>query len=177
MSAQTIPLHLLKAQLELQLHLSRLLQESGQQWLEHAARNGPERIAETGSEIEGVQQTSSWQELATLPAQAFWRHAHLRMGHAQALAQTAMASQMTLAQGVQQAVHDWQQQVAATLSGGAQGAADTAVPWSDLLARWTSAVQSMAQSVTPSVTPPDHAAQQPIAAAAAETARDAAAHG
>ena len=84
---------------------------------------------------------------------------------------------MTLAQGVQQAVHDWQQQVAATLSGGAQGAADTAVPWSDLLARWTSAVQSMAQSVTPSVTPPDHAAQQPIAAAAAETARDAAAHG
>ena len=64
MSAQTIPLHLLKAQLELQLHLSRLLQESGQQWLEHAARNGPERIAETGSEIEGVQQTSSWQELA-----------------------------------------------------------------------------------------------------------------
>ena len=124
-----------------------------------------------------MQQTSSWQELATLPAQAFWRHAHLRMGHAQALAQTAMASQMTLAQGVQQAVHDWQQQVAATLSGGAQGAADTAVPWSDLLARWTSAVQSMAQSVTPSVTPPDHAAQQPIAAAAAETAGDAAAHG
>ncbi len=77
MSAQTIPLHLLKAQLELQLHLSRLLQESGQQWLEHAARNGPERIAETGSEIEGVQQTSSWQELATRPAQAFWRHAPL----------------------------------------------------------------------------------------------------
>lgn len=169
MSAQTIPLHLLKAQLELQLHLGRLLQESGQQWLEHAARNGPERIAETGSEIEGVQQTSSWQELATLPTQAFWRHAHLRMGHAQALAQTAMASQMTLAQGVQQAVHDWQQQVAATLGNGTQGVADTAVPWSDLLARWTSAVQSVAQ--------PAHAAQQPIAAAAAETARDTTAQG
>jgi hypothetical protein len=104
MSAQTIPLHLLKAQLELQLHLGRLLQESGQQWLDHAARTGPERIAETGNEIEGVQQTSNWQELATLPAQAFWRHAHLRMGHAQALVQTAVASQMTLAQGMQQAV-------------------------------------------------------------------------
>lgn len=168
MSAQTIPLHLLKAQLELQLHLGRLLQESGQQWLDHAARTGPERIAETGSEIEGVQQTSNWQELATLPAQAFWRHAQLRMGHAQALVQTAVASQISLAQGVQQAVQDWQQQVAGAL-GSAQGAADPTVPWSDLLARWTSAVQSVAQ--------PAHAAQQPIAAAAAETARDTTAQG
>lgn len=159
MSAQTIPLHLLKAQLELQLHLGRLLQESGQQWLEQAARSGPERIAETGSEIEGVQQTSSWQELATLPAQAFWRHAHLRMGHAQALVQTAVASQMALTQGVQQAVRDWQQQVAATL-GDAKGAADTAVPWSDLLARWTSAVQSVAV--------PGHAAKAPVQDAASK---------
>jgi uncharacterized membrane protein YeiB len=155
MSAQTIPLHLLKAQLELQLHLGRLLQESGQQWLDHAARTGPERIAETGNEIEGVQQTSNWQELATLPAQAFWRHAHLRMGHAQALVQTAVASQMTLAQGMQQAVRDWQQQVAATL-GGAQGAADTAVPWSDLLARWTSAVQSVGLPANTEQAPAHH---------------------
>ncbi len=164
MSAQTIPLHLLKAQLELQLHLGRLLQESGQQWLEHAARSGPERIAETGSEIEGVQQTSNWQELATLPAQAFWRQTHLRMGHAQALAQTAVASQMALAQGVQQAVQDWQRQVAGAL-GGTQGAADTTVPWSDLLARWTAAAQSMVL--------PGQAAQAP-AQAAEKDGRDAA---
>lgn len=143
MSAQTIPLHLLKAQIELQLHLGKLLQESGQQWLEHAARSGPERIAETGNEIAGLHKTSNWQELATLPAQAFWRHAHLRMGHAQALAQTAMASQMALMQGVQQAVQDWQQQVAGVL-GSAQGGTHTSVPWSDLLARWTSAVQTAA---------------------------------
>lgn len=71
------------------------------------------------------------------------------MGHAQALVQTAVASQMALTQGVQQAVRDWQQQVAATL-GDAKGAADTAVPWSDLLARWTSAVQSVA---TPAMQP------------------------
>lgn len=149
MSAQTIPLHLLKAQLELQLHLSRLLQESGQQWLEHAARSGPERIAATGNEIDGLHQTHNWQELATLPAQSFWRQSQLRMGHAQALVQTAVASQLTLAQGVQQAVQDWQQQVAGVL-GNTPGATDTSVPWSDLLARWTSAVQS--------VTVPGHAA-------------------
>lgn len=143
MSAQTIPLHLLKAQLELQLNLGRLLQESGQQWLEHAARSGPERIAATGNEIDGVHQSRNWQELATLPAQSFWRQSQLRMGHAQALVQTAMASQLTLAQGIQQAVQDWQQQVAGAL-GNTPGAADTSVPWSDLLARWTSAVQAVA---------------------------------
>lgn len=142
MSAQTIPLHLLKAQLELQLHLSRLLQESGQQWLEHAARSGPERIAATGNEIDGLHQTSNWQDLATLPAQSFWRQSQLRMGHAQALVQTAVTSQLTLAQGIQQAVQDWQQQVAGAL-GSTPGATDTSVPWSDLLARWTSAVQSV----------------------------------
>ena len=142
MSAQTIPLHLLKAQLELQLNLSRLLQESGQQWLEHAARSGPERIAATGNEIDGLHQTSNWQDLATLPAQSFWRQSQLRMGHAQALVQTAVASQLTLAQGIQQAVQDWQQQVAGAL-GSTPAATDTSVPWSDLLARWTSAVQSV----------------------------------
>ncbi|MDR0225982.1 MAG: hypothetical protein LBI66_06140 [Burkholderiaceae bacterium] len=161
MSAQTIPLHLLKALLELQLHLGRLLQESGQQWLEHAARTGPERIAETGSEIEGLQQSGSWQELATLPAQAFWRHAHLRMGHAQALVQTAVASQMALTQGMQQAVQDWQRQVAGVL-GGEQGVADPTVPWSDLLARWTSAVQAVASPghAHPAETAPAQASAQ-----------------
>lgn len=143
MSAQTIPLHLLKAQLELQMNLSRLMQESGQQWLEHAARSGPERIAATGNEIDGLHQTSNWQELATLPAQSFWRLTQLRMGHAQALAQTAMASQLTLVQGVQHAVQDWQHQVTGAL-GNVPGATDTTVPWSDLLARWTSAVQAVA---------------------------------
>ncbi|MEI2744448.1 MAG: phasin family protein [Ottowia sp.] len=73
MSNETIPLNLFKANLELQLRLQRLMQENGQQWLENATRAGSESIAESGAEIESLLKAQNWQELATLPAQAFWR--------------------------------------------------------------------------------------------------------
>ena len=46
MSNETIPLNLFKANLELQLRLQRLVQETGQQWLENATRAGKDGIAE-----------------------------------------------------------------------------------------------------------------------------------
>ena len=73
MSNETIPLNLFKANLELQLRLQRLMQENGQQWLENATRAGKDGIAESGTEIESLLKAQNWQELATLPAQAFWR--------------------------------------------------------------------------------------------------------
>ena len=84
MSNETIPLNLFKANLELQLRLQRLVQENGQQWLENATRAGKDGIAESGAEIESLLKAQNWQELATLPAQAFWRQFQYHVGGAQA---------------------------------------------------------------------------------------------
>lgn len=84
MSNETIPLNLFKANVELQLRLQRLMQENGQQWLENATRAGSESIAESGAEIESLLKAQNWQELATLPAQAFWRQFQHHVGGAQA---------------------------------------------------------------------------------------------
>ncbi len=106
MSNETIPLNLFKANLELQLRLQRLMQENGQQWLENATRAGSENIAESGTEIESLLKAQNWQELATLPAQAFWRQFQHQMGGAQALTQVAIKNQTTFTQGLQQAIQD-----------------------------------------------------------------------
>lgn len=142
MSAQTLPLDLFKAQLELQLQLNRLLQESGQQWLEHAARTAPEDVAGTGAEIESLHQSDSWQELATLPAQAFWRQAHLHMGHTQALAQSTVATQMAFAQGLQQALQSWQSRVAETVGGASASGAQGLPAMQKLFTLWASTLRS-----------------------------------
>jgi len=101
MSNETIPLNLFKANLELQLRLQRLVQENGQQWLENATRAGKDGIAESGAEIESLLKAQNWQELATLPAQAFWRQFQYHVGGAQALTQVAIKNQTTFTQGLQ----------------------------------------------------------------------------
>ena len=46
---------------------------------------GKDGIAESGAEIESLLKAQNWQELATLPAQAFWRQFQHHVGGAQAL--------------------------------------------------------------------------------------------
>jgi hypothetical protein len=86
------------------------MQENGQQWLENATRAGSENIAESGTEIESLLKAQNWQELATLPAQAFWRQFQHHVGGAQAL-QVAIKNQTTFTQGLQKAIQDWQKSV------------------------------------------------------------------
>ena len=131
MSNETIPLNLFKANLELQLRLQRLMQENGQQWLENATRAGSENIAESGTEIESLLKAQNWQELATLPAQAFWRQFQYHVGGAQALTQVAIKNQTTFTQGLQQAIQDWQKSVTQAV-----GQADAILPFQDIFKQW-----------------------------------------
>src|SRR5690606_24985820 len=115
MSNETTPFSLFKAHLELQLRLQRLMQENGQQWLESATRAGSERITESSAEIESLLKAKNWQELATLPAQAFWRQSQHYVGGAQALTHVAIQNRTAFTQGLQQAIHDWQESVTQTV--------------------------------------------------------------
>lgn len=73
MSIEALPLNLYKANTELQLRLTRLLQESGHRWLEATQQASSENISETTAEIEGLLRSANWQSLTTLPAESFWR--------------------------------------------------------------------------------------------------------
>ncbi len=132
MSNETIPVDLIRANLELQLRLQRLMQENAAQWLQHATHTGRESIAESGAEIESLLTARNWQELATLPAQAFRRRYQQQVGGAQVLTQLAIKNQTSFAQGLQQAIQDWQKSVTQAVA----GQAETASPVQDVFRQW-----------------------------------------
>jgi len=68
-----LPIHLYKANAELQLQITRLLQESSHHWLEVMQQLSAGGVLETTSRIQGLQQAADWQALATLPSEVFWR--------------------------------------------------------------------------------------------------------
>lgn len=63
-----LPIHLYKANAELQLQITRLLQESSHHWLEAMQQLSAGGVLETTSRIQGLQQAADWQALATLPS-------------------------------------------------------------------------------------------------------------
>jgi hypothetical protein len=133
MNTETVSLNLLKATLELQLRVHRLVQESGQQWLENATHAGNEGIAEASAEIEGLLDAETWQELATLPVQAFWRQLQLRVGDTRALTQVIVNNQMAFIQGLQQAIQHWQKSASEAVG------QDALLPLPDTLKQWGAA--------------------------------------
>ncbi len=133
MSIDTIPLQLHKANLELQLQITRLTQEGGQRWLEVAAKAGSEGIAEAKAEIEGVKQAGNWQSLATLPGESFWRMLQHRVGDSQDLTQAAIKNQAAFASGLQEAIESWQKSV-----GEVFGSTGSTQPVKDLFKQWAS---------------------------------------
>jgi hypothetical protein len=62
-----LPIQLYKANAELQLQITRLLQESGHHWLEAMQQLSAGGVLETTSRIQNLQQAADWQALATLP--------------------------------------------------------------------------------------------------------------
>ncbi|THF63747.1 hypothetical protein E6C76_14260 [Pseudothauera nasutitermitis] len=140
MSTNT-PLDLFKANLELQLRVTRLLRESGQRWLEAASRTGTEDLAEAEAEIEDLLKTDNWQTLATLPTQVFWRQFQQRAEDSQSASRFAADNQQAFAEGLQHAVEDWQKSVTAVFGGGAQ-------PFQDLFKQWGAAWAAPQQGKT-----------------------------
>ncbi len=114
MSVENLPLGLYKANAQLQLGITRLLQESGHCWLEAARQFSADGIEETTTQIENTLRAADWQTLVTLPSEVFWRLLQGQLGESRALAQTAVQSQSAFTSGLQQALVSWQQAVAET---------------------------------------------------------------
>lgn len=131
MSFETIPLSSYKANVELQLRLSRLLQESGHRWLDSVQQSSSESIAETTAQIEGLLRSENWQALATLPAETFWRLFQSRMSDAQTLNQIAVQNQAAFTTGLQQALESWQSAATQTLS-----TSGSTLPLQDIFKQW-----------------------------------------
>ena len=126
-----LPIHLYKANAELQLQITRLLQESSHHWLEVMQQLSAGSVLETTSRIQGLQQAADWQALATLPSEVFWRLCQGRMGDAQAVGQAAVKSQTVFADGLRQSLSAWQESVSEAF-----GASGDAATFTQLCQRW-----------------------------------------
>ena len=72
MSMETLPLDLYKANVELQLRITRLLQEGGHRWLESVQKSNLRSMEQTTAEIEGLLQTGNWQPETPKLATGTW---------------------------------------------------------------------------------------------------------
>ena len=127
-----LPIQLYKANAELQLQITRLLQESGHHWLEAMQQLSADGVLETTSRIQNLQQAADWQTLATLPSEVFWRLCQGRMGDPQAVGQAAVKSQTAFANGLREALTAWQASVA-----GAFGTSEETVSFAQFCQQWT----------------------------------------
>lgn len=134
MNVESIPLALYKANIELQLRISRLLQENGHRWLESVQQSNAEGITETTAEIEALLRSANWQALAMLPIDTFWRQFQGRVGDTRQMNQLATENQAAFVAGVQQALESWQKEVAEAMQAGG-----SPQQLQDMLAQWNAA--------------------------------------
>lgn len=127
-----LPIQLYKANAELQLEITRLLQESGHHWLEAMQQLSAGGVRETASRIQNLQRAADWQALATLPSEVFWRLCQGRLGDTQAVGQAAVKSQAAFANGLCEALTAWQASVA-----GAFGTSGETVSFAQVCQQWT----------------------------------------
>ena len=127
-----LPIHLYKANAELQLQITRLLQESSHHWLEVMQQLSAGGVLETTSRIQGLQQAADWQALATLPSEVFWRLCQGRMGDTQAVGRAAAKSQAAFADGLREALTTWQASVSEVF-----GASGGTASFAQFFQQWT----------------------------------------
>lgn len=131
MSMETLPLDLYKANVELQLRITRLLQEGGHRWLESVQKSSMRSMEQTTAEIEGLLKTGNWQSLATLPADTFWRLFQHGANDSQTINQLAIQNQAEFTTGLQAALEAWQKSVIGVASN-----TSAAVPIMDIFKQW-----------------------------------------
>ncbi len=131
MSMETLPLDLYKANVELQLRITRLLQEGGHRWLESVQKSSMRSMEQTTAEIEGLLQTANWQSLATLPADTFWRLFQHGVNDNQTINQLAIQNQAEFTSGLQEALEAWQKSVLGVVAN-----TNAAVPVMDIFKQW-----------------------------------------
>lgn len=131
-----LPIQLYKANAQLQLQITRLLQESGHHWLTALQQMNTGHMLDTATRMQGLQQAADWQALATLPAEVFWRLCQGQVGSGREVGEAAAKSQTAFADGLREALVTWQ--AAVTEAFNANGDQDAATqlyqqwaqPWS-----------------------------------------------
>jgi len=135
MNTEILPVDLYKANVELQLRITRLLQEGALRWLESVQKSSAEGVAEITAGIEGLQGSANWQSMAMLPAETFWRAFQHRVNDGQAINQLAIKNQAAFTTGMQQALESWQKAVIGVL-GGSQSTQPLLQAFGQLGAAW-----------------------------------------
>lgn len=111
MSTDTdLPSNLYRTNLELQLRIAGLVQESALKWLEMGKYTMGDDLAESAAEAEQLLKARDWQTLTTLPGEAFWHQLLLGFGDAEAAAKIALEAQTSFVTGLQDAIRTWQEE-------------------------------------------------------------------
>jgi hypothetical protein len=102
------PLDMVKAGLELNVRIAKLMHESTQRWLDLTQRMGCEDIEECQEELRNLWQTDNWQRLAVLPGEAFWRQLQKRFTGNQSAIEIGIEVQADFNEGLRKALCEWQ---------------------------------------------------------------------
>lgn len=104
----SIPKALYQANIDLALRIAALLQENGKQWFDLFAEEASARLEEGLSQAGSFGSGLSLDKLSSLPADAATQFLRIDMGRWQALLSSAVENQSHFAEGVQQALGQWQ---------------------------------------------------------------------
>lgn len=140
-NATDLPSRLWKANLDLQLRIAQLLQDSAREWTDLGTRAVGEGVEEGDAELRAFLRSGDWQSLAALPVDAFWRQAQQRLGDGQALAQIAITAQNAFNRGLVEALQDWRKDTAQAMADAGKPAAGPGDAWEAAFAPWV-ALQS-----------------------------------
>ena len=163
-----LPLALYQANVDLQVRIGELLQDSGRHWLEFGQRLVNDGLVENGAELQQLMAAGDWQKLAALPADAFWRQLQQRFGDQQAAAQIAVAAQSSFARDLQDALSRWQQETIAAMDEAGFGLAVPAVDtqWTAMFGNAAIPRAPAAKKATPAAPAANRPARKPTASKA-----------
>ena len=104
-----LPMTLLKAQLDFQMQMLKLMSDSTRFWLQMGApRSGQPAEQSKPPLFEYMQQPANWPTLGTLPDKAVWGQFGGNFGDVQSLQRYVLENQMALAQNMRDAMSAWQ---------------------------------------------------------------------
>ncbi|HEY0179406.1 MAG TPA: phasin family protein [Dokdonella sp.] len=153
------PMALYKANLDLMLRIAALMQQSRRDWLEAGTRSAGDSISRTLGEADRAIAAGDWNTLVTLPAEAWWQGLQRGVGDLQNVAENALGNQARFAEGIRQALADWQQRCTEALqTAGANSQAGNALQ--DLLNTFA-AFRVPTAAATPGPAAPEAAAEKP----------------
>ncbi len=144
-----LPMALAQANHELQARIAELTQSGGQHWYELVQRLVNDGIVEGGTGMPGLLQAQDWQQLLSMPADAYWRQLQQHFGGKQPIAQIAVAAQASFALGVQDALAAWQRDTIAALDDAGLATPALDPSWSSLFAGWEAALPDTAFAAAP----------------------------